>query len=135
MTRATAILLALATIAAGCNGSGLEAERPAGILSGQITVGPNCPVETEGEACPPPAGTFEEILVLVHARLPRGERLVATVRADDAGRFALSLPAGSYRVALAHSIGIPGAPPAVQEARVEPGATTELTFHVDTGIR
>lgn len=132
--RAAAVLVALA-VTAGCNGSRVEAERPAGILSGQITVGPNCPVETEGEACPPPAGTYEGILVMVHARLPRGERLVATVRADDAGRFALSLPAGSYRVALTHSIGIPGAPPAVQEARVEPGATTELTFHVDTGIR
>jgi hypothetical protein len=132
--RAAAILIAIAATA-GCNGSGVEAEAPAGTLSGRITVGPNCPVEIGGEACPPPAGTYESILVLVHARMPRGERLAATVRADDAGRFAIPLPAGSYRVALAHSIGLPGAPPAVQEARVEPGATTELDFHIDTGIR
>ena len=131
--RAAAILLALAATAAGCNGSGVETERPAGILSGRITVGPDCPVEVE--ECPPAADTYAEILVVVHARQPRGERLVATVRADDGGRFELPLPAGSYRVSLEHSIGMPGAPAAVQEARVGPGATTALAFHVDTSMR
>jgi hypothetical protein len=135
MTRATAILLALTTIAAGCNGSGLEADRPAGTLSGRITVGPICPVEVEGQECPPAPGTYESILVLVYARLAGGERLVAQVRADDAGRFELSLPPGSYRVALEHSIGIPGGPRPVQEVRIESGATAEVAFDIDTGIR
>jgi hypothetical protein len=135
MTRATAILLALGTIAAGCNGSGLEADRPAGKLSGLITVGPICPVEVEGEECPPPPGMYESILVLVYARLAGGERLVAQIRADDAGRFEIPLPPGSYRVALEHSIGIPGGPRPVQEIRIESGATAEVAFDIDTGIR
>jgi hypothetical protein len=133
--RAAAILLALATTAGGCNGSGLEADRPAGTLSGRITVGPNCPVEVAGEECPPPPGTYQAILVLIYARLADGERLVAQVRADAAGRFELPLPPGSYRVALEHSIGIPGAPDPVQEVRIESGATTEIAFDIDTGIR
>ena len=133
--RAAAIVLALATTAVGCNGSGLEADRPAGTLSGRITVGPTCPVEVEGEECPPPPGTYQSILVLVYARLPDGERLVAQVRADDVGRFALPLPPGSYRVGLEHSIGIPGAPLPVREVEIESGAITELAFDIDTGIR
>ena len=133
--RSVAILLALATTAGGCNGSGLEADRPAGTLSGRITVGPICPVEVEGEECPPPPGTYQSILVLVYARLADGERLVAQVRADDAGRFELPLPPGSYRVGIEHSIGIPGAPRPVQEVEIESGAITQLTFDIDTGIR
>lgn len=133
--RAAAILLGVTMAAGGCNGSGLEADRPAGTLSGRITVGPNCPVEVEGEECLPPAGTYQSILVLVYARLADGERLVAQVRAADDGRFDLQLPPGSYRVALEHSIGIPGAPQPAREVEIESGATTELAFDIDTGIR
>lgn len=133
--RAAAILLALAATTGGCNGSGLEADRPAGTLSGRITVGPICPVEVEGEECPPPPGMYQSILVLVYARLADEERLVAQVRADDTGRFELPLPPGSYRVGLEHSIGIPGAPDPVHEVRIESGATTEIAFDIDTGIR
>lgn len=133
--RTAAILIALVTTAGGCNGSGLEVDRPAGTLSGRITVGPICPVEVEGEECPPPPGTYQSILVLVYAQLADGERLVAQIRADDAGRFELPLPPGSYRVALEHSIGIPGAPRPVREVEIESGAITELAFDIDTGIR
>ena len=133
--RTAALLLGLAAAAFGCNGSGLEADGPTGTLAGQISVGPFCPVEVEGQPCPPPPGTYESILVLVYARLAGGERIVAEVRPDDAGHFEIQLPSGSYRVALEHSIGIPGGPRAVQEARVEPGATTALAFDIDTGIR
>lgn len=133
--RTAALLLGLAAAALGCNGSGLEADGPTGTLAGQISVGPFCPVEVEGQPCPPPPGTYESILVLVYARLAGGERIVAEVRPDDAGHFEIQLPSGSYRVALEHSIGIPGGPRAVQEARVEPGATTALAFDIDTGIR
>jgi hypothetical protein len=133
--KAAALILGLATAALGCNGSGLDADSPAGTLAGQIAVGPFCPVEVEGQECPPPPGTYESILVLVYARLAGGDRLVAQVRSDDTGHFEVQLPSGSYRVSLVHSIGIPGGPPQVQEARVEAGATTALTFDIDTGIR
>jgi hypothetical protein len=131
----TALLLWLAAAAFACNGSGLEADGPRGTLAGQISVGPFCPVEVEGQECPPPPGTYESIQVLVYAQLGNGNLLVADTRPDATGHFELQLPSGSYRVALEHSIGIPGGPTAIQEARVEAGATTSLSFDIDTGIR
>jgi hypothetical protein len=131
-------LLLLAVLAAfvGCNGSGLEADGPAGTLAGTISVGPFCPVEVEGEECPTPPGTYESIRVLVFVGPSPSGRLVADARPDAEGRFALTLPAGTYRVTLEHSIGIPsGGSPPFQDARVEAGATTSLAFEIDTGIR
>jgi hypothetical protein len=131
-------LLLLAVLAAfvGCNGSGLEADGPAGTLAGTISVGPFCPVEVEGEECPTPPGTYESIRVLVFVGPSASGRLVADARPDAEGRFALTLPAGTYRVRLEHSIGIPGGDsPPFQDARVEAGATTSLAFEIDTGIR
>lgn len=119
----------------GCNGSTLDTEGPAGSLVGEISVGPFCPVEVEGQECPPPAGTYQSILVLVYARLPVGERLIAEVRPDDAGRFELPLQPGSYRVRLDHSLGIPGTPRPDERFRIEAGRTTVLSFDIDTGIR
>ena len=119
----------------GCNGSTLESEGPAGTLVGEISVGPFCPVEVEGQPCPPPPGTYQSILVLVYSRLPGGERLVAEIRPDDSGRFELPLQPGSYRVTLAHSLGIPGTPRPEEEIRVLAGRTTALAFDIDTGIR
>jgi hypothetical protein len=133
--RSIALLLSLAAAAFACNGSGLEADGPTGTLAGQISVGPFCPVEIEGEPCPPPPGTYQSILVLVYAELAGGDRLIADVRPDDTGHFELALPAGSYHVALEHSIGIPGGPRALQEAHIQTGQTTALTFDIDTGIR
>ncbi|HJU86264.1 MAG TPA: hypothetical protein VJ788_02720 [Gemmatimonadota bacterium] len=118
-----------------CNGSTLEAEGPAGSLVGEISVGPFCPVEVEGQECPPPPDTYRSILVLVYARLPAGERLIAEVRPDDGGRFELPLQPGSYRVRLDHSLGIPGTPRADERFRIDAGRTTALTFDIDTGIR
>ena len=130
MSIAACLLAAL-----GCNGSALENERPAGTLVGQISVGPFCPVEVEGEECPAPPGTYSSILVLVYARLPGGERLVAEIRPDESGRFELPLQPGSYRVTLDHSLGIPGSPSPDERIRVESGRTTALAFDIDTGIR
>lgn len=131
MKRETA-LLGLALVVA-CEGSAVVSEPSQGILVGQVTVGPNCPVEIEGEPCPPPPGTFESILVLVYSA--GGEERIATVHPDSDGRFELRLPAGIYRVVLEHSIGLPGAPLEVREARVDAGLTTTIAFDVDTGIR
>ena len=89
-------------------------------------MGPFCPVEVEGQPCPPPPGTYRSILVLVYARLPGGERLVAEIRPNDSGRFELPLQPGSYRVTLDHSLGIPGSPSPDERIRVEAGRTTAL---------
>lgn len=130
-----ALLVALAAIASACNGSSVDPGGPTGTLAGRISIGPFCPVEVEGEPCPPPPGIYESITVLVFAEAGNGSRLVADTRPDASGHFELRLPSGSYRVALEHAIGIPGASDPSQTARVEAGATTSLAFEIDTGIR
>jgi hypothetical protein len=135
MNRWTAMAAVCLLAGVGCNGSTLEAEGPAGSLVGEISVGPFCPVEVEGQECSPPPDTYRSILVLVYARLPTGERLIAEIRPDDTGRFELPLQPGSYRVRLDHSLGIPGAPRPDERFRIVAGRTTELTFDIDTGIR
>ncbi len=135
VNRRTASIAACLLATLGCNGSALETEGPAGTLVGEISVGPFCPVEVEGQPCPPPAGTYESIVVLVYARLPDGERRIAEIRPDADGRFELLLQPGSYRVALDHSLGIPGTPSPDERLRVEAGRTTTVTFDIDTGIR
>jgi hypothetical protein len=135
LTRWPTTIAACLLTGLGCNGSALENEGPAGTLLGEISVGPFCPVEVEGQPCPPPPGTYRSIVVLVYARLPGGERLVAEIRPNDRGRFELPLQPGSYRVTLDHSLGIPGSPSPDERIRVEAGRTTALTFDIDTGIR
>lgn len=131
-----AVAIAIGVLAgAGCNGSTLDPGGPAGTLVGEISVGPFCPVEIEGEPCPPPPETFRSILVLVYAKLPGGERLIAEVRPDDDGRFELPLQPGSYRVKLEHSLGIPGTPRPEEQIRIHAGRATALAFDIDTGIR
>ena len=127
------LLLPILAWSIACNGSSFEADGPTGTLAGQISIGPFCPVEIEGQPCPPPPGIFESITVLVYAG--NGRRFVADMRPDTTCHFEFQLPSGSYRVALEHSIGIPGGPSPVQTARVEAGATTSLAFEIDTGIR
>lgn len=134
-TRELLLGAVFAAAALACNGSSLEADGPTGTLAGQISVGPFCPVEVEGHECPPPPGTYESIRVLVYAQLGNGDRLVADTRPDGTGRFELLLPSGSYLVAIEHSIGIPGGPDLVQKAHVQAGATTSISFDIDTGIR
>lgn len=127
------LLLPMLAWSVACNGSSFEAEGPTGTLAGQISIGPFCPVEVEGQPCPPPPGIYESVTVLVYAG--NGGRFVADTRPDATGHFEFQLPSGSYRVALEHSIGIPGGPDPVQTARIEAGATTSLAFEIDTGIR
>ena len=105
------------------------------MLAGHVSVGPFCPVEIEGQECPPPPGIYESIEIVVSALAGGTDRLVITARPDAEGRFELRLPAGDYRVRLEHSIGIGGAPPEVQAVHVDAGATTTIAFDVDTGIR
>lgn len=132
--RRRAVLLGLTALLA-CGGTGLDPEGPEGTLSGQVTVGPNCPVEVEGVPCPPPPGIYESIQVHVYVRDGGIDRLVTTTRPDASGRFTLRLPPGTYRLALEHAIGIPGAPLEGRDVRIDPGATTIVEFQIDTGIR
>ena len=102
-----------------------------GTLAGRVTIGPICPVETEGEPCPVPAETYASVTVVVDAV---GGRNVARQPLDSEGRYRIELVPGRYLVTLEHGLGIdPGRP--VEDVEIRAGGTVTLDFDIDTGIR
>jgi len=101
-------------------------DQPMGTVTGRVFAGPTCPVEVAGSPCPPAtwAGT-------VIATATDGAR--REVRTDEAGRFQIELPAGTYEFVAATEAGIGAATP--RTVVVEAGVTSTVYLDVDTGIR
>lgn len=101
-------------------------------VSGKVTAGPTCPVVTD----PPDPSCADrpvEGAVLVVTTLDRVE--VDRTTSDANGRFALSLPTGTYRLEPQPVEGLMGTAEPV-EFSVEPGAPAlDLVIGYDTGIR
>src|SRR5437764_15373468 len=93
----------------------------AGVLWGTVSIGPLTPVCRVGTPCSGPAK---------HATLTfsRPGRAVST-KTDDAGRYRVTLPVGTWSVRA--SVGMRMTPTSVA---VRAG-THHVTFAVDTGIR
>ena len=101
-------------------------------ISGMVTAGPTCPVVTD----PPDPSCADrpvEGAVLVVTTLAGVE--VDRTTSDADGRFALSLPPGTYRLEPQPVEGLMGTAEPV-EFTVEPGAPAlDLVIGYDTGIR
>jgi hypothetical protein len=98
----------------------------AGIF-GTVRAGPICPVEQVGSPCPPQpwSGT-------VRATAADGHSFETTT--DEAGSYALSVPAGSYTVVAVTEDGtLPMGVP--NDAVVGDDARIRVDLEVDTGIR
>jgi hypothetical protein len=104
-------------------------------FSGQILIGPTCPVESTEHPCPPkPAnGTVRVERAASSKSTPAGE-VVATVPSDSSGHFAVSLPPGRYLlIVVKDTTRFPVPKPSV--ADVQAGVVTHVTLLLDTGIR
>ena len=114
------VMLAGCRLAAPDAGSGVR---------GRVLVGPSCPMVQAGETCPDQP--YPASLDVVD---PVG-RLVARLEADERGEFAVSLPEGTYVLAVsaASDAPLPWADPL--EIVVRSGAWTEVTVRMDSGIR
>jgi len=104
-----------------------------GILRGQVTIGPNCPVERIDNPCvtPPEAYASREFLVTTNDT----KKTVTTFYADMSGNYIVSLAPGSYVITSAKTgIGFMSKdlPHAIT---IQAGQTTTLNIDVDTGIR
>jgi hypothetical protein len=101
-------------------------------VSGTVTAGPTCPVVTDppDPSCAdrPVAGAVLVVTTLAGVELDR-------TTSDAEGRFALSLPPGTYRLEPQPVEGLMGTAAPV-EFTVEPGALAlDLVIGYDTGIR
>jgi hypothetical protein len=103
-----------------------------GYLQGKVTIGPICPVETEGDPCLPDPALYTTHKLVI---LTDQGGVVKEVDMDGNGNYRTELLSGSYKVDFTpHDIGLPGSfePPSVE---IRKGQTTELNIEIDTGIR
>ena len=124
---AGACAAALVLVLAAC-GPGLTSGPPAdAAVTGRLTLGPQCPVETVDEPCPdaPTTGT-------VAARDRTSGDVIAEASSDDDGTYRLEVPAGAY-VLEATAEGAMSCSPV--DVDVASGMTEEADIPCDTGIR
>jgi hypothetical protein len=123
--RAISILLLFLV---ACAGRGASSSGDSGIR-GTVLLGPTCPVETLESPCP------DRPLADVEIRVLRGGDVVATVRSDDEGRFAVALDPGRYEVQAVVEEGGPGMSAKPVDVLVTNGVFNDVNVPVDSGIR
>jgi hypothetical protein len=107
-------------------------QKSTGMLKGNMTIGPICPVERVDQPCNPTPAMYAAHLVYVYDS--SRTKLITTLTPDGQGNFSTTLPEGSYFVDVEHlRIGsVTGAPRTVTIAS---GKTATLSISIDTGIR
>jgi hypothetical protein len=111
-----------------CAGRGPSSSGESGIR-GTVLLGPTCPVETVESPCPDRHLGDVEIQVL------QGGDVVATVRSDGDGRFAVALDPGRYEVQAVVEEGGPGMSAKPVDVTVTSGEFADVNVSVDSGIR
>jgi hypothetical protein len=111
-----------------CAGRGPSSSDDSGIR-GTVLLGPTCPVETLESPCP------DRPLADVEIRVFRGSDVVATVRSDGEGRFAVALDPGRYEVQAVVEEGGPGMSAKPVDVVVTSGVFNDVNVPVDSGIR
>ncbi len=103
-----------------------------GTLSGQMSIGPVCPVERIDNPCTPTPEMYAARKVYIYAL--NSTTPLRTLTPDAQGKFSTSLPVGKYVVDMTHQAigGISGVP---QTITIEKGKNVVVNISVDTGIR
>jgi hypothetical protein len=131
-----AAILALAAVLLACNGKNSptdpSTEGPRGTLSGTVTIGPNCPVETTAGPCPPPPGAYALRKVLVESA--DASKLLFTVDIDEHGFFRIDLVPGTYTIDLKKS-GADRSGDVPAKVTITQRVATVLNINIDTGLR
>ena len=121
------IALVVASLASGC----LSTNTGTGTLTGNVTIGPLCPVE--------PCTLSQDRLIAAYAARPitisaPSGSVVATVTADPETGYSVDLMPGSYLVDVPHQ-GIGGTRELPETVTIRSGETVRLNISIDTGIR
>jgi hypothetical protein len=132
--RRAAILALLIVLACSGRNSPTDpsTEGPRGTLSGAVTIGPNCPVETTAGPCPPPPGAYALRKVLVESA--DGSKVLFTVDIDEHGFYRIDLVPGVYTIDLKKS-GADRSADVPAKVTITLGVATILNIDIDTGLR
>ena len=117
---------------AGCGGQGPGATRDQSGVAGRVHLGPQCPVETEGDPCDDKPAVSS--LVTVAKQLPgnseAGGEVVAHTTTTADGSYRVAVPPGRY-VVTANA----GMACALMKTTAVSGAYSKVDISCDTGIR
>ena len=118
--------------ACGSSGDGDDDASPVSAVVGRVALGPQCPVEVEGQPCPDQPASGVQVTVAGPSStdpLSLGAT-VATGTTGDDGRFRIEVPPGSYVVTAAAGMSCD-----VIAVTVGEGAEVTVDVTCDTGIR
>jgi hypothetical protein len=113
------------------NGGCIQEGSETGMLTGNVSIGPLCPVE--------PCTLSHDRLIAAYAARPitvstPAGSVVSTVTADPETGYAVTLKPGTYRVDIPHQ-GIGGSGDLPATVTIRSGETVRLDISIDTGIR
>lgn len=101
--------------------------QPVSGIYGTITAGPTCPVERQGQPCPP-----RPVVATVEVR--RRNHTVASARSNSAGDYAVGVPRpGTYTIVVDTGSTFPRCP--TKTVMVPRGQSVQVDITCDTGIR
>ena len=134
MKRAAILLPLLVVLACGGRNSPTDpsTQGPRGTLSGAVTIGPNCPVETTAGPCPPPPGAYSLRKVLVESA--DASKVLFTVDIDEHGFYRIDLVPGAYTIDLKKT-GADRSADVPAKVTITQGIATVLNINIDTGLR
>lgn len=125
------IILLCLTLISGCDDK--KTYEP-GILEGNISIGPLCPVQTipPGPDCLPTADTYKAYPVGVYTS--DGKQKITDLNPSLDGTFSSELPPGNYLVVLEKTQNIGGSNLPL-EVSITSQDKTLVNINIDTGIR
>ena len=129
--------IALLLLFAACHDSSSptepqQAEFVHGRLTGVVTIGPNCPVESTTQPCPTPPDAYALRKVLVYTEAKTV--LLFTVDIDSQGLYLVDLPPARYTVDVKKA-GIDRASGVPTIVEIKANTVTKLDISIDTGLR
>jgi hypothetical protein len=117
---------------AGCGDQSPGTTRDQSGVAGRVQLGPQCPVETEGDPCEdePAAGARVTVAKQLPGDSDAGGEVIARTTTDSHGRYRVAVAPGKYVVTA--DAGMTCEP---MDARVNADAYAKVDIPCDTGIR
>src|ERR1043165_5379468 len=129
---AIALLIALAACHGGDSPTAPHDSQAHGRLAGVVTIGPNCPVQSETQPCPTPPDAYALRKVLVYDEAKT--KLLFTVDLDSQGAYLVDRAPAGYRVDV-KKVGAARASGVPATVDIKANVVTKLDIAIDTGLR
>lgn len=125
------IIALVVSLLAGCGAQDPGATRDRSGVAGRVHLGPQCPVETEGDPCEdqPAAGSKVTVAKQLPGNSDAGD-VVARTTTDADGNYRVAVPPGTYVVTAQAGMSCD-----LMHTRVTSGAYSHVDISCDTGIR